>query len=407
MLVTHEPWLVALSLMVAIQGAFVGLTLAVQVGATTGLRQRALLAGASVSVAVAVWSMHFVGMLAVRATFLVEFLVFPTLLSFLICVIVVGAAVFAASMGPLTPVRLSGSAIVMGGGIVTMHYIGMTAWQGCAQMVHAPEYVAAAMVIAIAASGLALWLASGRGGRWPLLTSASVLGMAISGMHYTAMAGMTLLPIASATSNAPVLSSDLLAIVVAVVAFLVSGMFLLLLVPDQPTTSESQAAGPTIPTAAGFADLAPGQAVTTNGFDYQYAELGLGTYAPLGGVGTPRRRLARQLPVQRDGKTHFVAVDDVVAIHANAHYTYLFDGSAKLFCPLAIGDVESRLDPDRFVRVHRSHIINLKQVAGLKRAGDNGLVELAGADHYTVPVSRSRFGLLKSRLGLKVGEALV
>ena len=51
MQVTHEPWLVALSLIVAIQGAFVGLSLAVQVGGSTGLRRRLLLAGAAFSLA--------------------------------------------------------------------------------------------------------------------------------------------------------------------------------------------------------------------------------------------------------------------------------------------------------------------------------------------------------------------
>ncbi len=84
------------------------------------------------------------------------------------------------------------------------------------------------------------------------------------------------------------------------------------------------------------------------------------------------RRLARQLPIERDGATQFVAVDQVVAVHANAHYTYIFDGTSKLFCPLAIGDVESRLDTSRFVRVHRSHIVNIDRVVGLKRAGDSG-----------------------------------
>ena len=407
MLVTHEPWLVALSLVVAIQGAYVGLSLAVQVGGTSGLRQRVLLAGAAVSLAVAVWAMHFVGMLAVRATFLVEFLAFPTLLSFLVCVIVVGAAVFAVSAGPLTPIRLAGSATVMGCGIVTMHYIGMTAWQGCARMVHAPAYIAAATLIAIATSGLALWLASGRGGRWPLLLSAIVLGMAISGMHYTAMAGMRLFPLADATPNAPALSSDLLAIVVAIVAFLVSGIFLLLLVPDRPAAAQSKAAEQASRPANGFAGLVPGDAPAVNGFDREHPQLGHGTFAPLGGAGAPPRRPACQLPVERDGKTHFVAVDHIAAIHANAHYTYIFDGRAKLFCPLAIGDVESRLDPSRFIRVHRSHIVNLDQVAGLRRAGDNGMVELTGNDHYTVPVSRSRFGLLKSRLGVRLGEPAI
>ena len=88
----------------------------------------------------------------------------------------------------------------------------------------------------------------------------------------------------------------------------------------------------------------------------------------------------------------------MVAVHANAHYSYVFDGNEKLFCPLAIGDVKSRLDNSRFVRVHRSHIVNIDRVAGYKRSGDNEMVEMAGVHHYLVPVSRSRIGSLKSRI---------
>ncbi len=161
--VTHEPWLVALSLIVAIQGSFVGLSLAVQVGEAAGVRRRALLAGAAISLAVAIWAMHFVGMLAARLPFPVDYLVLPTLLSFLVCVIVVGTAVFIASAGPLTPLRLVASACLMGGGIVTMHYIGMKALHASAHMRHDPLYVASSMVVAIAASGLALWLATAPG----------------------------------------------------------------------------------------------------------------------------------------------------------------------------------------------------------------------------------------------------
>ena len=96
--------------------------------------------------------------------------------------------------------------------------------------------------------------------------------------------------------------------------------------------------------------------------------------------------------------TQFVPVDDIVAVHANAHYTYVFDGTAKLFCPLAISDVEARLDRSRFVRVHRSHIVNLepgrRAEAGRRQRGDRA----RRLDRYTVPVSRSRFGGLRSRL---------
>jgi len=99
-------------------------------------------------------------------------------------------------------------------------------------MIHNRFFVAASMAIAVAASGLALWLATGRGGRPPLILSATAFGIAVSGMHYTAMAGEMLYPFATSASGAPALSTDLLAIVVAVVAFCISGIFLLLLLPD-------------------------------------------------------------------------------------------------------------------------------------------------------------------------------
>jgi diguanylate cyclase len=402
--VTHEPWLVALSLVVAVQGAFVGLSLAVQVGTAVGVRRRLLLAGAAISLAVAIWAMHFVGMLAARLPSAVDYLVFPTLLSFLVCVLVVGAAVFAATAAPSTPVRLALSAAFMGSGIASMHYIGMAALHESAHLTHAPGYVGLSIVIAIAASGLALWIAGGRGGRPPLLLSATALGIAITGMHYTAMAGLSLEPHTLGASGAPSLSTDLLAIVVAIVAFLVSGLFLLFLVPDRLAAPQNNIAhAPPGPDALGL--VTPAQGV--GGPAPTGAELGQGSYSPLGGAGGPPRRVARQLPIEREGSTRYVPVDDIVAVHANAHYAYIFDGNSKLFCPLAIGEIEARLDHDRFLRVHRSHIINIERVAGLRRAGDNGIVELAGAQTYTVPVSRSRLRWLKTRLGQRIAEAVV
>jgi NO-binding membrane sensor protein with MHYT domain len=402
--VTYETWLVLLSIVMAIQGAYVGLSLAVQIGEASGMRRRLLLAGAAFSLAVAIWTMHFVGMLAARMPFQVDYLVFPTLLSFLVCVIVVGAAVYATSSGPLTLLRLTLSACLMGGGIFTMHYIGMSALSASAYMVHDRYYVAASMAIAIAASGLALWLATGRGGRPPLILSAIAFGIAVSGMHYTAMKGLTLLPFAAVSAGAPALSTDLLAIIVAVVAFCLSGIFLLILVPDRARVAASPipavSGAPTAPIIMSAADAAPVAAVTQNsaadGHDAN-PEFGRGTFAPLGGAGAPRR-FARHLPIERDGGTHFVAVDDVIAIHANAHYTYIFNGNDKLFCPLAIGDVEQRLDKDRFVRIHRSHIVNIERVVGYKRSGDNEMVEMDAGQDYAVPVSRSRIGWLKSRV---------
>jgi diguanylate cyclase len=406
--VTYETWLVALSIVMAIQGAYVGLSLAVQIAEATGVRRRLLLAGAAFSLAVAIWTMHFVGMLAMRLPFQVDYLVLPTLLSFLVCAIVVGAAVYATSSGPLTLLRLTLSACLMGGGIFAMHYIGMTALDASAYMVHDPVYVAASMAIAIAASGLALWLATGRGGRPPLVLSSAAFGVAVSGMHYTAMRGVMLYPFVTATSGAPALSTDLLAIVVAVVAFCISGIFLLLLLPDRGEPQSAAAGGVDRAPSAVRAALAQTAAEPVATPDLaaggQAIELGRGGYAPLGGVGAPPRRFARHLPIERDGSTQFLAVEQVVAVHANAHYTYIFDGNDKLFCPLAIGDIESRLDNSRFVRVHRSHIVNIDRVIGYRRLGDNELVEMAGIEHYLVPVSRSRIGSLKSQVATLNGD---
>jgi diguanylate cyclase len=397
MQLAYEPWLVLLSIVMAIQGAYVGFTLAVQLGDAVGMRRRALLAGAAFSLAVAIWTMHFVGMLAARMPFPVDYLVFPTLLSFLVCVLVVGIGVFAISSGPNSLVRLVLSACLMGTGIFSMHYIGMTALHASAHMEHAPLYVAASWVIAVAASGLALWLATVRANHPPILLSAVAFGIAVSGMHYTAMAGMTPFPMPSTASGAPALSTDLLAIVVAVVGFCVSGIFLLVLVPER--RREDLSAQAEIPQLVG----APSPAIFSGTINGTKAQFGRGTYAPLGGAGGPPPRIANHLPVERDGGTHFIAVEDVVAVRANAHYTYVFNGTLKLFCPLAIGEVESRLDKNRFVRVHRSHIINIDRVIGHRRNGDSEVVEMAASDHYSVPVSRSRIGRLKSRIAVKTG----
>jgi hypothetical protein len=329
---------------------------------------------------------------------------------------VVGIAVFAISAGtpsaPASALRLAAAAVFMGIGIAAMHYIGMTALHASAHLEHGLAHVIASVAVGIAASGLALWLAGGRRGRPPLILSACALGVAIAGMHYTAMAGLTVFPHpapADVTGGAAI-STDLLASVVAIVAFLVSGSFLLALVPERSSkapvmpigaTSLGAAAAPTAPPSApadGSATPAPPSSPETP------ADLGQGSFGPLGGAGGPPRRPARHLPVEQGGATHFLAVEEIVAVHANAHYTTVYDGERELFCPLSIGEVEQRLDAAHFLRVHRSHIVNLSRITGLKRAGDNGVIELAGRGTYTVPVSRNRVNWLKAQLGLKTGH---
>jgi NO-binding membrane sensor protein with MHYT domain len=337
-----------------------------------------LLAGAAICLALGVWTMHFVGMLAERVPFPIDYLVVPTLLSFLVCVIVVGAAVLAASAGPPNVPRIGASAVLMGLGIVAMHYVGMQTLRACAEMVNSTPLVLASVAVAIAASALALWLAFGWSSH-SLPFSATALGVAISGMHYTAMSGLSLYPLSAGPVVAPALSPDLLAVVVAIVAFLISGGFLLLLAPERSAPPRDATAGEAV---------APTEAIVA----------AVGTFSPLGGAGGPPRRAASHIPVERNGLTQHIPVDAIVAVRADAHYTHVFDGATTWFCPLSIGEIEQRLDPQRFARVHRSHIVAIARVEGARFNGDNGVLELAAEERYSVPVGRGRIGQIKARL---------
>ena len=258
--------------------------------------------------------MHFVGMLAERSPFPVDYLVLPTLISFLVCVIVVGAAVLAASAGPPTVPRIGAAAVFMGLGIVAMHYIGMQTLSACAEMTNSPWLVVDSAAIAIAASGFALWLAFG-GVSHSLPLSAVALGLAISGMHYTAMSGLSLYPRIGFAQD-PALSPDLLAVVVAIVAFLVSGGFLLLLLPER-TRGVGE---PLAEAEAPAQEAAPSE-----------ARRRLGAFPPLGGAGSPPRRAASHIGVQRNGLIHQLPVEAIVAVHADAHWPRCSTARRRIF----------------------------------------------------------------------------
>ena len=136
MVANHEPWIVAPSVLVAIQGAYVGLKIMFDLPGTGGARRRVLLARAVVTLAVAIWSMHLVGMLAVRSSARVDFLPLPTLVSFLVCVLVIGLAIFPASSGPYSKPLLAISAPAIGAVIGIMHLTGMMALHSNALMHH-------------------------------------------------------------------------------------------------------------------------------------------------------------------------------------------------------------------------------------------------------------------------------
>ncbi|MGP0061962.1 MAG: MHYT domain-containing protein [Beijerinckiaceae bacterium] len=432
--VSHEPWLVLLSVLVAIQGSYVGLLLAHDLDAAVGLRHRLLLAGSALTLAVGIWSMHFVGMLAARFPYPVDYLVFPTLLSFLICVLVVGIAVFATQAESYSRLKTAVAALAMGGGISGMHFVGMTAVHESVPHHHQAAAVLASILIAVVTSGLALWLLARRSARSSIFAAAVMLGLGIVGMHYTAMMGMVI-EVQSPHMPNPGLGSSLsretMAILTTCVAFAVSAVFLLSLVPEKrqarvvdhddfglnqskvmnvidSNNLERDAGGKPVPTfphpaleTKPVGEHAPSLTEARPQFIFATAETPSSVQSsalPLRGLGQPAVRRVTTLPVQKEGKPREIPVVDIFAVRANAHYTYVFDGKAEYFCNWAISEIEGRLDPVRFMRVHRSHIVAINRIACLKRSGDHGIVELDSSVQCAVPVARARFALLRSRV---------
>jgi diguanylate cyclase len=398
MMIPHEPWLVALSVAIAIQGSFVGLSLARGIDSAEGFRRRLAIAGSAITLATGVWSMHFVAMLAANFPSAVDYLVLPTLISFLICVIVVGVGVYAAHMPGTPAFRIGTGALAMGLGVSLMHYVGMSAVHLAGPTSYVPSYVVASIGVSIAASAFALWTIDRRPTRPRLFLGAIALGLAISGMHYTAMAGMRLDPLCYDVSRfigaESALSRNTLALLATVVAFGVSGAFLLSLVPDAsvPRGDESAPAQarPVAPSLAPISphDLAPAP--------FQEAPADPPPVAP------PVGRVA-SIRVEKDGRPRDIAVGDIYAIRANAHYTYVHDGEKEYFCTLSISALEARLDPKAFLRVHRSYIVSVDRIARVKRSGEAGIAELGLPVRCTIPIARAHYRQVKLRIGALAG----
>ena len=361
----HDPGFVALSVAMAIFGGYVGLGLAGQARVADGLYRRGLLAGAAWSLGLGIWTMHFVGILAVRLPEGTIFSILPTLLSFLLCVLVVGVAAFIVSRGTSNRMWTALAAVVMGSGIVSMHYLGMHAITGPYMLHHDVRYILAAALIAVTTSYGALRIFESKLRHQTLALSALIFGLAVSGMHYTAMMGTMIAPSPPmAAVFGPAVSSDILMIFVVLLAFVISGIFLLYLVPERSRVTENiiivtpEAKGPP----------------------------------------PPHQRMTL-VPVESEGATNFMPADDICAIQATTHYTLIYDGRREHFSPWSITEAEERLDKTDFIRVHRSHLIAIDKVKALRKSGDGAVVEV-GQLPRTVPVSRNHYAELKSRLGL-------
>ena len=190
---SYSSALVLISLCVAILASYTALDLAGRVATAQGRAAQLWIIGGAFSMGLGIWSMHFIGMLAFSLPIELGYDITLTALSLLVAVLSSGFAMWLVGQPSLPLAQLLQGALIMGGGVATMHYTGMAAMQMEPGIIYDPVLFFLSLCIAVAASAAALWIAFRLRQHSPYVRhirglAAVVMGFAIVGMHYTGMA---------------------------------------------------------------------------------------------------------------------------------------------------------------------------------------------------------------------------
>lgn len=189
-----NPWAVIGSVLLAGMAAHVALDLARRIHQAGDNTARIWWAGGSLVLGTGIWSMHFLGMEAMRLPIELGYEAARTLLSWLAGVAASGVALGVATRRDLTRPTLLLAALAMTAGICAMHYIGMAALQMQPGITWDMRWVAASVGVAFISSTAALTLfvwtmrRAGTPPGWQRSGAAALMALGIAGLHYTGMA---------------------------------------------------------------------------------------------------------------------------------------------------------------------------------------------------------------------------
>ncbi|AUA33161.1 EAL domain-containing protein [Pseudomonas sp. SGAir0191] len=190
---SYSSSLVLISLCVAILASYTALDLAGRIATARGYAASLWMIGGALAMGTGIWSMHFVGMLALQLPIELGYDLTLTACSLLIAVLSSGFALWLVSQPSLPALQLALGALIMGAGIASMHYTGMAALRMTPGIDYDPSLFLASLLIAVGASAAALWIAFRLRRQTPYVRqirglAAVLMGIAIVGMHYTGMA---------------------------------------------------------------------------------------------------------------------------------------------------------------------------------------------------------------------------
>lgn len=202
---SYNGSLVALSFVIASLASYTAIDVARKVRGAQGRTKFVWLSIGAIAMGVGVWSMHFVGMLALQLPVQVSYNPLITIATSFAAILAAGIAFLTISGKKLGVFRLLFSGVIMGSGVVAMHYGGMYAMQMAAHTSYDPLLFAASVAIAVVASIAAMIIFYGLTSPWAInkgagflfimrTVAALVMGVAVCGMHYTGMAAARFTP---------------------------------------------------------------------------------------------------------------------------------------------------------------------------------------------------------------------
>jgi NO-binding membrane sensor protein with MHYT domain len=366
----HNPWLVIASFAIALMAGFTGLSMARGLSKVPPAQRKVRVAMAALALGGGIWSMHFVAMLGLQLPIPFYYDPLVTLISALLGILVVGLGLIVLHFRRRTPATITLAGLIVGTGILGMHYTGMAGMQACRA-----EYTVGGILLAVTTSlalaTLAVWIAYGERTRRNVLLGTLCFATAVVALHYIAIWNTRFfeVPLPDFTLR---LGNEALAMVVTLAAFVICGAFLLASATFFPDTAEPLPA------------VAPERPAPS---------------PPAAEPVEPARNF--RIPYEREGRTLFAEPASIAAIRAEGHYTILYRGAEKVFCPWSISEAEKRLEGTAFVRVHRSYLVNPALVTGFERAKDTGIIYFDGTPSLgKVPVARSRLTEVRDLLGL-------
>jgi PAS domain S-box-containing protein len=225
--------LVALSVLIAMFASYAALDLAGRVTAAGGWTRAVWLLGGASAMGTGIWSMHYIGMLAFILPIPVAYHWPTVLLSLFAAILASVIALYMVSRQKMGVSRAVAGSALMGGGIASMHYIGMAAMRLPAICQFNSSLVVMSVVFAVLISFAALWITfhfrdEKTGIGWEKLAGAAVMGAGISVMHYTGMAAASFMPSGMPVDLSHAVSISTLGTAgIAAVTFIVLGLALL------------------------------------------------------------------------------------------------------------------------------------------------------------------------------------